>query len=227
MRVDPWGLEYGALRDFVGDYYQAFGGHTSIEQGEFAGKKCAIVTLGAYQQRFFYDGTVLVEHRNEDGSLSGLEFVKIANNVEGHLYLQRSAFIIAMGMTEDGTAKVTVSDEFYVGDMLSMLDFATNISDAVNSGSDMKDFSDFFTKAPVLGQYIQIGATLNELYRQLRNGEILSTGYYRAESVVVQSPEFGWYSYEVNTLYGTRPGTSYYQWAIKSAYAWGVLPGGE
>ena len=55
----------------------------------------------------------------------------------------------------------------------------------------------------------------------------MSTGYYRAESVVVQSTEFSWYSYKVDTLYGTRPGTSYYQWYIKSAYAWGWFPDGE
>ena len=61
----------------------------------------------------------------------------------------------------------------------------------------------------------------------LNKGTILSTGYYKAESIVVQSPYYDWYSYQVNTLYGIEKGTTYYQWVDKNAYAWGIFPGGR
>ena len=58
-RVDPFGLEYGKLRDFVNDYMVAFNGGVSIAQSSLNGKGFAGVTMGKYFRAFYYDGTII------------------------------------------------------------------------------------------------------------------------------------------------------------------------
>ena len=105
-----------------------------------------------------------------------------------------------------------------------MLDFASNIVSSSSNASDITSLYDLLGKAPALGKAVQLGATLYQLEEKIRKGEMMSTGYYRAESVVVKSPYFDIYSYQVDTLYGVDRNTSYYQWANKNSFLWGWLP---
>ena len=67
---------------------------------------------------------------------------------------------------------------------------------------------------------------MKKVLEKLKNGEIMSTGKYRAESVTVTSPYNNIYSYSVDTIYGVEDKTSYYQWFNEYALLWGWLPGG-
>ena len=219
---DPWGLEYGKIRDFVEDYRGAFKGKISIETRP--GLDFAFITMGKYGKAFYYDGTISNIEFDDYGNIIKEERIKVADAIDGHLYMQRSAFVIAMGMVDGGDATVTVSDKFYVDDSLAMLDFASNIVSSSSNASDITSLYDLLGKAPALGKAVQLGATLYQLEEKIRKGEMMSTGYYRAESVVVKSPYFDIYSYQVDTLYGVDRNTSYYQWANKNSFLWGWLP---
>ena len=221
--VDPSGLEYGKLRDFVADYYVAFNGDVDIQFGEYDGKGFAYVTMGKYGRAFYYDGTIVDRKYDNYGNIISEDQIKIADNIDGNLYLQRSAFVTAMGMTLDGTATIKTSEPIYVSSNLAMLDFATYVEDAISFGSDVKDIYDIVGKAPTVGKAIGNGASLGALANSLKDG-ILSTGNYRAESVVVYSPNNSIYSFQVDTLYGIDEGTKYYQFFEKHAFLWGWIP---
>lgn len=48
---------------------------------------------------------------------------KVADNINGKLYMQRRDFVAAMGMTEEGIAEVVTSDTFKVSGALAAIDF--------------------------------------------------------------------------------------------------------
>lgn len=76
MFIDPLGLEYGKVRDFVNDYSEAFNGNVSIEQGTYAGMGCAIISMGDQERRIMYNGDVYTESRDGHGKLIGLSVSK-------------------------------------------------------------------------------------------------------------------------------------------------------
>ena len=220
-RVDPFGLEYGKLRDFVNDYMVAFNGGVSIAQSSLNGKGFAGVTMGKYFRAFYYDGTIINrEYDTYSGELTSEKSVKIADNIDGTLYMQRSAFVAAMGMVDDGTAQVKTTDEFYVSDLVAMADFATYINGSVSAANDVKDVYDIFGKAPTVGKVIRNFAAVRNIGQSIKNGEILSTGNYRSESVTVKRSG---YKHVTATMYGTENRTKYYQFFVKFP-SWHGIP---
>ena len=219
MFVDPWGLEYGKIRDFVYDYGVAFGGDTSIEIGKLNGKGFAGVKIGKYFRAFYFDGTIMErEYNYETGEIKEMT-VKIADNIDGSLYLQRSAFVAAMGMTKDGVARVQTTEPFYVNDIVALVDFATYVNGSLATANDIKDAYDIFEKAPAVGKVIRNFATVTNLAQSVKNGEILSVGNYRSEAVTIQ---VGGYKHITATLYGVDNRTKYYQFYVKFPSWYGI-----
>ena len=221
--VDPWGLEYAKLRDIAYDYAVAFGA-AKYEFGEAYGKKFAMVTLGDYSRAFYFDGTIRVPIYNDYGIEVGNNWIKVADNIDGNLYLQRSAFVAAMGMVSDGTATVRTTEIFYVNDLTAMGDFATYINGSISEANDIKDIYDIFGKAPTVGKIIRNLAALGNLTVAIKNGEILSTGNYRCEAVTVQ---VGGYKHVTATMYGVDDGTRYYQFYVKFPSWYGIQSAAE
>lgn len=219
MFVDPMGLEYGKLRDFVYDYTLAFGGDTEIIT--YDGLDFAYVTMGNYERAFYYDGTIVEREFDKDtGEMISETYTKIADNINGTLYLQRSAFVMAMGMTKDGTASIKTTNEFYVNDLTAMADFATYINGSISTANDIKDLYDLLGKAPTVGKVIRNFAAGINIAQSLKNGEILSTGNYRSEAVTVQ---IGSYKHITATMYGAERKTMYYQFYVKFP-SWNGIP---
>ena len=218
MFVDPLGLEYGKLRDFVYDYYGAFGGDVKIETAD--GLNFAYVTMGDYERAFYFDGTIVEREYDEyTGQMISEDSYKIADNINGNLYMQRSAFVAAMGMVENGNAQVQTSDEFYVNDLTAIVDFASYINGSVSSANDIKDIYDLFGEAPTIGKVVRNLAALGNIVDSIKNGDVLSTGYYRAEAVSVQ---VGGYKHVTQTMYGTENKTRYYQFYVKYPSWYGI-----
>ena len=220
-RWDPLGLEYGKLRDFVEDYNVAFNGNVSIKLGELDGKGFAYVTLGDYQRTFYFDGTILSDgiYDAETDSYMNQEYLQVADNIDGTLYLQRSDFVAAMRMTEDGTATVNVSDEFQVSSTLAIIDFATYVKDAASSGGDIMDISNLIGISSTMGKVFRNAVVAGNLTNRLKFEKVLSAGKYRAESVTVKR---GDYTRQVLTLYGTDSNTKGYQYYVKQAFFKGI-----
>ena len=77
-------------------------------------------------------------------------------------------FLTAMGMVEDGIATIKTSKSIYVSSTLAMIDFATNINEAISAGSDVKDIYDILGKAPLIGKSIKNGVALYTLIKKLK-----------------------------------------------------------
>ena len=218
--VDLNGLEYAPIRDIAGSYNVAFGKNPKYEFGEAYGKGFVMVTIDKYCRAFYFDGTIREPIYDDNGYEIKNNWIKVADNLNGSLNLQRSAFVVAMGMTNDGTATVQTSDTFYVNDLTAMLDFASYIKDSISDANDIKDVYDIFGKAPVVGKTIRNLAVLNKLSNAIKNGEILSTGNYRSEAVTVQR---GRYKHITATMYGVDEKTKYYQFFVKFP-SWNGIP---
>ncbi len=222
MFVDPFGMEYGKLRDFLSSYATMFPEKPTIEFGEINGEGFAGITIGKYFKAFYFDGTIVADkkYNYETGEFEETR-IKIADNIDGTLYMQRSAFLTAMGMTKDGTAQITISEPLYVNTSMAMLDLATHVSDALSTGSDVKDLYDLIGKAPVIGSVLRNAVAFGSVSNKLKNGELLSSGQYLVEDIIVSSPHKPSRKHQVTTLYGNEQGTSYYQYVEKLAwYGW-------
>ena len=217
--MDPFGLEYAPIRDIAGSYNVAFGENPTYEFGEAFGKSFVMVTIGDYYRAFYFDGTIREPIYDNNGYEVGNNWIKVADNLDGHLNLQRSAFVAAMGMVDDGTATVQTTDAFYVNDLTAMLDFASYINGSISDANDIKDIYDIFGKAPEVGKAIRNLAALSNLIGAIKNGEILSTGYYRSEAVTVQR---GGYKHITATMYGVDQNTKYYQFFVKFPSWYGI-----
>ena len=220
MFADRTGLEYAPIRDIAGSYNVAFGENPKYEFGEAYGKGFVMVTIGDYSRAFYFDGTILEPIYDDSGCEIGNNWIKVADNLNGSLNLQRSAFVAAMGMVNDGTATVQTTDTFYVNDLTAMLDFASYINGSIADANDIKDSYDIFGKAPVVGKTIRNLAALKNLTNAIKNGEILSTGNYRGEAVTVQR---GGYKHITATMYGADEKTKYYQFFVKFP-SWHGIP---
>ena len=114
--VDPSGLEWGALRDFVTDVEEIlippdFAHDPYIFSGSGTDGRVTVQVGDGYDRRtgtFYFDGRVEFRiHRGND-----TEVVEgIAQNVNGHLYMERTDFYRAMGIDYvDATVRYTVSE---------------------------------------------------------------------------------------------------------------------
>jgi len=225
MFVDSFGLEYASIRDIANSYNVAFWENPKFEFGEAYGKEFSMVTIGNYSRAFYHDGTIATKTYDEEtGQEASVSWTKIADNMDGSLHLQRSAFVAAMGMIDDGTATVKITDEFYVGNLTALLDFATHLNGSLSDANDIKDVYDIFGKAPVVGEVIRNFAALGNLTGAIINGEILSTGNYRSEAVTVQR---GGYKHTTATLYGVDDNTKYYQFFAKLSSWYGIQSAAE
>ena len=217
--VDPWGLEYAPIRDIAGSYAVAFGEKPKYEFGEAYNKSFVMVSIGDYSRAFYFDGTIRKPIYNENGYEIGNDWIKVADNLNGSLNLQRSAFVLAMGMVDGGIATVQTTDTFYVDDLTAMIDFASYINGSISEANDIKDVYDIFGKAPTVGKSIRNMAALRNITNAIKNGEILSTGYYRSEAVTVQK---GGYKHITATMYGAEERTKYYQFFVKFISWYGI-----
>lgn len=220
MFLDRSGLEYASIRNIAGSYNVAFGENPKYEFGEAYEKNFVMITIGDFSRPFYFDGTIREPIYDQDGVEIGNNWIKIADNLNGSLYLQRSAFVAAMGMVDDGTATVQITDTFYVNDLTAILDFASYINGSISNANDIKDVYDIFGKAPVVGEAIRNLAALKNLFDAIKNGEILSTGNYRSEAVTVQR---GGYKHITATMYGADENTKSYQFFVKFP-SWNGIP---
>ena len=138
MFIDPLGLEYGKVRDFVNDYSEAFNGNVSIEQGTYAGMGCAIISMGDQERRIMYNGDVYTESRDGHGKLIGLSVSKVADNINGSLYMERTDFVQLMGLLGDSADTVTVESGWIFGAAVGIVVVAkagSAIAGALGSGA--------------------------------------------------------------------------------------------
>ena len=220
MFLDRTGLEYAPIRDIAGSYNVAFGKNPKYEFGKAYGKSFVMITIGDYSRAFYFDGTIREPIYDDSGYEIRNDWIKVADNLNGNLNLQRSAFVAAIGMVNDGTATVQTTDTFYVNDLTAMLDFASYINGSISDANDIKDVYDIFGKAPVVGKAIRNLAALSNLTNAIKNGEILSTGNYRGEAVTVQR---GGYKHITATMYGVDEKTKSYQFFVKFP-SWHGIP---
>jgi hypothetical protein len=96
--VDPTGLEYGYIRDFVKDLEMIFPWGTEYTfSGSGADRKVTIKVGDGYMQKlgcFYMDGRVAFPRPKSRQSIK-----KAADNIDGKLYMERTDFYKAMGIT--------------------------------------------------------------------------------------------------------------------------------